>query len=257
MFAFVETPLTPGEFWGWIGTAFGCIGGGFGSAAGSYNTYRQMAGAEDLLKSPRTTWFDWVLRGYLLLGIVLIVAGLWDFADGNPGPISNWPLFLLGGIATFQAGLFLIWRTLVCLGTPKSAPAASLDPRREAIRRRVAGPAIGLIVVGLLGLVPALLMTLITPTVVMIQPSQPPPQPESPFDQKAGAASEWRPNSPVGSHAAIFVPALALNQSHALVPLILAQPQYDAQGLPLLSGSSSGEFSCCCLSAAARSSPAS
>ncbi len=102
-----------GTFWGWMGGGFGCLIGGAGSLFGSYNSYRQMTGAEDLMRSPHVTWFDWVMRGYLVFGILLIVFGLWDFADGNPRLISNWPCLLLGGVATFQAAIFLVWRMLV------------------------------------------------------------------------------------------------------------------------------------------------
>jgi hypothetical protein len=113
IYGLVEFPGLSGGWWGWMGAAFGCVVGGFGSTAGSYNTYRQMTGAEDLMRSPRVTWFDWVMRGYLALGLVLIALGLVDYPDGDPSPVSNWPLFLLGAVATFQSALFLLWRMLI------------------------------------------------------------------------------------------------------------------------------------------------
>src|SRR5262245_55159061 len=62
VYGFANFPLLSGPWWGCMGAAFGCVGGGFGSFAGSYNTYRQMGGAVDLMKSPETTWFDWTIR---------------------------------------------------------------------------------------------------------------------------------------------------------------------------------------------------
>lgn len=144
-----------GEFWGWMGAAFGCIVGGFGSAAGSYNTYRQLAGAEDLMRSPRTTWFDWVIRAYLLLGLILLAAGVY-FIDPVQTEGTGKALLTLGAIAAFQALLFLVLRSLVA----RRVEPATVDPRRAAIHRRVAGPAIGLIVVGALGLLPPIIIVL-------------------------------------------------------------------------------------------------
>ena len=113
IYGLVNFPGLSGGWWGWMGAAFGSVVGGFGSTAGSYNTYRQMTGAEDLLRSPRVTWFDWVMRGYLAVGLVLIGAAFIDYPDGDPSPISSWPALLLGGVATFQASLFLLWRMLI------------------------------------------------------------------------------------------------------------------------------------------------
>ncbi len=152
-----------GPFWGWMGGAFGCVVGGAGSAIGSYNTYRQMAGAEDLMVSPRTTWFDWVMRVYLAIGLVVLMGGA-GLSDGA----NDWePLVTLGAIATFQAGLFLILRLLMRrpidaqINREREArPAKPVDPARETVRRRVAGPAIGLIVAGLIGLLQVVFLVL-------------------------------------------------------------------------------------------------
>ena len=68
------------------------------------------------------------------LGIALRGGGLL-FID----PVSTsslWPLFLLGGIATFQAGLFLVWRMLV---RPIVAAGGHVGSQRRFAARR-AGP---------------------------------------------------------------------------------------------------------------------
>ncbi|MDX1945046.1 MAG: serine/threonine-protein kinase [Pirellulaceae bacterium] len=219
-----QLPLA-GPFWGWMGAGFGCLAGGFGSVAGSYNSYRQMAGAEDLLRSPRTTWLDWVLRGYLVLGVVLIVAGLWDYLDGYGGISSSGPLFLLGAITCFQAGLFLLWRTVVVIGQPRLAgDAAPLDPRREAIRRRVAGPAIGLMVVGLVGLIPTLLAMLMVPTVVLFGPGD--QIHEGPrMTEDMGTKAAYLPTPAATLAAALAAPTFALTSPIPFAPFVLAQPE--------------------------------
>ena len=131
-----------GPFWGWMGAAFGCIVGGAGSAVGSYNTYRQMAGAEDLMLSPRTTWFDWVMRVYLAIGFALLMWGAL-LVDGNP---KNWqPLVTLGGIAALQGLLFLVIRTLYVLGAKPQGGSTPRDPAREALQ----APAMGLLIGGI------------------------------------------------------------------------------------------------------------
>ncbi len=111
IYGLINFPGLSGGWWGWMGAAFGCVVGGFGSTAGSYNSYRQMTGAEDLMRSPRVTWFDWVMRGYFLVGILLIGAAL-TAHDGSPAE-SFRALLILGGVATFQATLFLLWRMLI------------------------------------------------------------------------------------------------------------------------------------------------
>ncbi|MEX2174011.1 MAG: serine/threonine-protein kinase [Pirellulaceae bacterium] len=151
IYGLVNYPGFSQDFWGWAGGGFGCVVGGFGSIAGSYNTYRQMNGAEDLMRSPRVTWFDWVMRVYLVLGIVTLVGGL-ALIDPVRTEQSGRALITLGAIAIFQAILFLTLRSMIC--RRESPAAAALDPGREAIRRRVAAPGTGLIVAGLLSLLP-------------------------------------------------------------------------------------------------------
>lgn len=108
----IRSYADPAVLWSWWGAGFGCLVGGAGSTIGSYNTYRQMAGAEDLMRSPRTTWFDWVMRGYFVLGLLIMLPGahgaLFDADDEHV-----YPMLLLGGIAVFQSVLFLVWRMAI------------------------------------------------------------------------------------------------------------------------------------------------
>jgi predicted Ser/Thr protein kinase len=103
--------IDSGEFWGWVGGAFGCLIGGAGSLLGTWNSYRQMEGAADLMSRPDWTWLDRVIGGYGLLGLLVVVLAL---------AVAPWPsweatysLLLLGGIVTFQGGLFLGTRALL------------------------------------------------------------------------------------------------------------------------------------------------
>jgi hypothetical protein len=112
IYGMIVTPALSGAWWGWVGGAFGGVIGGLGSLAGSYNTYRQLAGAEDLMRSPRVTWFDWMMRGYLVVGLLVLgVPAVAHLAGSDPGRF--WPLYLLGGIATLQSALFVAWRMLI------------------------------------------------------------------------------------------------------------------------------------------------
>jgi predicted Ser/Thr protein kinase len=107
----------------WLVAALGCVAIGVGSATWSYNTYRQMAGAADLLRSPRVTWFDWVMRVYLVVGVALLILGSALAGGGN---FKNAQITLtLGGIPAFQAGLFLILRLLMRRTATKGAALAS------------------------------------------------------------------------------------------------------------------------------------
>jgi predicted Ser/Thr protein kinase len=135
-----------GSYWGWMGAAFGCVVGGFGSAAGSYNTYRQMAGAEDLMRSPRVTWFDWVMRVYLALGVIGLFLGATLVDDDSK---NGYALLTLGGIAVFQGGLFVIWRTLVVSAKQQAAkPPATGDMQSDSAQpgylRAVAWPTLAI-----------------------------------------------------------------------------------------------------------------
>jgi predicted Ser/Thr protein kinase len=205
-----------GIAWGYFGAAFGCIVGGFGSAAGSYNSYRQLAGAEDLMRSPRTTWFDWVMRGYLLVGIGLLAAGFY-FIDPVYTEQTGKALLTLGGVATLQAGLFLLLR-LMMRGPAASqpTPAVASDPRTESIRRRVAGPAIGLMIVGLLGFSPLCVVLFALTVLVPVSTDRiDRPAPAPVYEKTLEAKQSFQPLIAPGTIAWAF-PA-------ARLPLLVAQ----------------------------------
>ena len=159
IYAFMDELSSP-AVWSWTGAGFGCLVGGAGSTVGSYNTYRQMAGSQDLMRATHTTWFDWVMRGYLAFGVLLLAVGIVFMNPALPEVIGN-TLLLIGGIATLQASLFVLWRLTVITGFSRSqaAPGAGENPfpvnaSRERIRRQVRGAAIGLLVAGVLHLAP-------------------------------------------------------------------------------------------------------
>jgi hypothetical protein len=105
-----------GPFWGWMGGAFGCLFGGLGALAGSWNTYRTIRGECDWMKIPGWTGLDYSLAGYGVLGVVSLVLGILVKA-GALGPLETdvarntfLGLSLLGGLMVFQAALFLLYR---------------------------------------------------------------------------------------------------------------------------------------------------
>jgi predicted Ser/Thr protein kinase len=109
--------------WAWAGSGFGCLVGGFGATAGSYNSYRQLTGAQDLMRSPDVTWLDWVMRGFFLFGLLLLTLALMLFVMQPPnlGWQTAQMCLLLGGISSLQAGSFLIWRATT---RPRTEPSA-------------------------------------------------------------------------------------------------------------------------------------
>jgi hypothetical protein len=108
--ALLNYPAGSNEFWGWMGGAFGCIFGGFGALLGTWNTYRQLEGAGDLMQQPTWNWLDRIIAGYGVAGVAALVSGL-VFAGKMSQP-STHGLLLLGGIVVFQAVLFLTLRSL-------------------------------------------------------------------------------------------------------------------------------------------------
>jgi len=103
-----ESPQS-GQFWGWMGGAFGCFFGGGGALIGAINSYRQIAGAGDLMTAIGWNWFDRILGGYALLGSATIVAALvWS----SLGSAARYSMLLLGAIVVGQSALFwaLRWR---------------------------------------------------------------------------------------------------------------------------------------------------
>ncbi|MCY2996347.1 MAG: serine/threonine-protein kinase [Planctomycetota bacterium] len=114
--AFLSSEVGSGSFWGWLGGAFGCLVGGLGSLAGSWNTCRQLRGKCDLMKLPRWTGLDIALAGYGLLGLLSVVggilakAGLLGVLESQAAQSTSYGLLLLGGLMVFQAALFLMLR---------------------------------------------------------------------------------------------------------------------------------------------------
>ncbi len=98
-------------FWGWMGGAVGCILGGLGSLAGTWNSYRQIEGAEDLMQSPRWHWLDTALALVALAGVVTLIAGaaFWNYASLNV--VRS--LIHLGGIVTLLGGFFVVTRSMM------------------------------------------------------------------------------------------------------------------------------------------------
>jgi len=114
--AFMFANAGPGVLWGLLGSAFGCLAGGLGSLAGSWNTYRQLRGQTDWMKMPRWIGFDYVLAAYGLLGLACLAAGILA-NSGAFGALESelassipWAALLLGGLMVFQAALFLLYR---------------------------------------------------------------------------------------------------------------------------------------------------
>ena len=105
-FAVLTESPNSGVFWGWMGGAFGCFVGGGGALIGAVNSYRQLAGAADLMTSSGTNWLDRLLQGYGLLGCVaLVVALTWN----TLAPPARYSVALLGSIMVIQA----VWMSLV------------------------------------------------------------------------------------------------------------------------------------------------
>jgi tRNA A-37 threonylcarbamoyl transferase component Bud32 len=127
-YAVLTTPPGSGGFWGWMGGAFGCIIGGLGSLAGCWNTYRQLEGAEDLMRSPRWTWLDKCLLVFDGLGATTFLAGL--ISSPWLSWTSAYSLLLLGGIVLFQGTLFLIIRGLMRRAAQQEAVAMMNETHR-------------------------------------------------------------------------------------------------------------------------------
>ncbi len=107
-----ESPSS-GEFWGWMGGAFGCFFGGGGALIGAINSYRQLAGAGDLMTARGTNWLDRVLLGFGLLGGAALATALTWPTLASP---ARYSIGLLGTIVVFQAGLMIVLRTVARKG---------------------------------------------------------------------------------------------------------------------------------------------
>jgi len=103
VFAILSESPQSGQFWGWMGGAFGCLFGGGGALIGAINSYRQIAGAGDLMTEIGSNWLDRVLGGYALLGGASVVAGVVWSSLGSAGRYS---MLLFGVIVVGQSALF-------------------------------------------------------------------------------------------------------------------------------------------------------
>jgi serine/threonine protein kinase len=113
VYALLSVPAGSGEFWGWVGGAFGCFFGGGGSLIGSWNSYRQLSGVGDLLRVPQRTWLDYLLWAYTLIGAGLLAASLVMFFLGEIVTPTAQGLLTLGGVMVSQGVLFLVFRALM------------------------------------------------------------------------------------------------------------------------------------------------
>jgi hypothetical protein len=122
------------------------------------------------------------------------------------------------GLAIFMGVTEFSWGSVgtQAAGALKAEPAAAkpaVDPAREAIRRRVAGPAIGLMIAGAIGLLPLVLAALAVPAVAVV-PNGPSLQPEPAGEREAPAVVPK-----------LMIPLLPTIHSPAIVayaPVILA-----------------------------------
>jgi serine/threonine protein kinase len=103
VFAILSESPQSGQFWGWMGGAFGCLFGGSGALIGAINSYRQIAGNGDLMTASGSNWLDRVLVGYALLGVATIVAAV---AWSSLGSAGRYSMLLLGAIVVGQSALF-------------------------------------------------------------------------------------------------------------------------------------------------------
>ena len=127
-FAVLSESPASGEFWGWMGGAFGCFFGGGGALIGAINGYRQLAGAGDLMTSSGATWFDRILLAYGLCGGAALVTAL---AWASLAPPARWSVGLLGVIMVGQAGLFWLLRWPYRRGAQPDKQLSSAGPSAE------------------------------------------------------------------------------------------------------------------------------
>jgi predicted Ser/Thr protein kinase len=111
--ALMTQTIGSNEFWGFIGAALGCGLGGLGGLAGTWNSYRRLEGAPDLMDEPGWTWFDVGVLIVALLGIsILVGAFIFSPVSGWSSGASAYSLILMGGIFTWVGGQSLLIRVL-------------------------------------------------------------------------------------------------------------------------------------------------
>jgi predicted Ser/Thr protein kinase len=95
--------------WSLLGSGIGVALGGAGAFFGSLNSYRQLAGAVDLMRSPDVTWFDYVMRVYLLTGFGMFLCGVL-LAPTAEEKVAWVSLVTIGAIFAIQGALAVLWR---------------------------------------------------------------------------------------------------------------------------------------------------
>ena len=110
--ALMVVPLVvpwPMNDWQFFGAGVGTLIGGAGAFFGSYNSYRQMAGAVDLMNAREITWFDYLLLFYSAVGVLILLPGLMGLLT-NFREEHVYPMLLIGGIISFQGMMGMLWR---------------------------------------------------------------------------------------------------------------------------------------------------
>jgi predicted Ser/Thr protein kinase len=117
--AVLTQQLGSGRFWGFMGGAFGCVLGGCGSIAGTWNSYRQLEGRGDLMNSADWNWLDTIFVFYTGIGVALFAAAL-AFSQVW-GKVTIQTLLTLSAIVVFQGILLLVSRGLARRGAATSS----------------------------------------------------------------------------------------------------------------------------------------
>jgi predicted Ser/Thr protein kinase len=97
------------DVWPFLGAGAGVLLGGAGAFFGSYNAYRQLAGAVDLMNCREITWFDYVLLAFAAVGVLILLPGLSGLLT-NSAEEHVYPMLVIGGVIAFQGMMGMLWR---------------------------------------------------------------------------------------------------------------------------------------------------
>lgn len=147
--------------------AFGFTLVGGGTFLGCYFGYHRFAGAVDLLRSSERTWFDYLMRTYLVVAILLLCLAPAFLA------IYGVTFAVITGSMVLQGGLIFVLRWVAAAGQSSHAePILSPEPNAR-IRQQLRGPGIALITSALIDLVLVPLAVLITgPAFTRLKPQE-------------------------------------------------------------------------------------
>ena len=125
---------TPGNqaFWGWMGGALGCILGGVGSLAGTWNSYRKIEGAPDLWDVPYWTILDRAILVYTAAGVVAM-GFAWILSSHMPWYPARYSLTMIGLIVVCQGVLFTVIRGLLRKAAQQEAAAYEVSVLPEKL----------------------------------------------------------------------------------------------------------------------------